>query len=232
MSFSAPLAWYWVLTPLLVAGLAVLLLLRALLHVARGRFTRGGAHAGGDVLLALAALCAGLVVLNTQSFARLTYERGVADVTVAALSPSRDIYRVTVRRLDGTNLTSACSLEGDEWLMSARVQKWKPWANILGLDSTYTLDQLANKYTSAARSNGKTITACDLSAAAPASELFGPAGLADGARLCRAARFRLGSLYAAGRWRPLSRDDDAIRAECRGAQSHRSERGDAPGLIT
>ena len=29
---------------------------------------------------------------------------------------------------------------GDEWLIGGRVQKWKPWANVLGLDATYTLD--------------------------------------------------------------------------------------------
>ncbi|MEI9886172.1 MAG: hypothetical protein WDN08_06650 [Rhizomicrobium sp.] len=31
-----------------------------------------------------------------------------------------------------------------------------------GLDATYTLDQISNKYSSAARGNGKTITSCDL----------------------------------------------------------------------
>jgi hypothetical protein len=40
--------------------------------------------------------------------------------------------------------------------------------NILGLDSTYALDQVANKYYSAARGNGRAITACDLRAPMPA----------------------------------------------------------------
>ena len=48
------------------------------------------------------------------------------------------------------------------------VQKWQPWMNILGLDSTYTLDQVANKYFSAARGNGRRITACDLEGSPPA----------------------------------------------------------------
>jgi hypothetical protein len=163
MSFSTPLAWYWVLAPLLVAALAGVLLLRALVHLAHGRLGHGGLHATGGLMLGLAALCAGLVVLNTQSFARLTKEREVAEVTVAGFDPSIDLYSVTVQRLDGTNQRIVCSLQGDEWIMSARVQKWRPWANILGLDSTYSLDQIANKYLSAARGNGKKITACDLS---------------------------------------------------------------------
>jgi hypothetical protein len=112
-------------------------------------------------------------VLNSQSFARLTAERAVADVIVAGIDPATGLYHVTVRRLDITNATTECNLSGDEWLMSARVQKWKPWANVLGLDSTYTLDQIANKYFSAARGNGKTITACDLQGAPDDGALAG-----------------------------------------------------------
>jgi len=162
MSFSTPLAWYWVAAPLVVATLAVLLLLRALFHIAHGRLGHGGLHAGGGVVLALTALCAGLIVLNSQSFARLTAERAIADIVVAGIDPADGLYHVTVRRLDIANATTECNLRGDEWLLSARVQKWKPWANVLGLDSTYTLDQIANKYSSARLSNGKLITACDL----------------------------------------------------------------------
>jgi hypothetical protein len=167
MSFTSPLNWYWVVAPLAVAVLAAVLLLRAVFHVARGRFRHGGLHATSGLVLALAALCFGLIVLNTQSYARLTAERPVAEVTVAALHPALQLYRVTVRRLDGTGIVTTCNIQGDEWLMSAAVQKWQPWANILGLDSTYALDQIANKYFSAARGNGRTITACDLRAPVP-----------------------------------------------------------------
>jgi hypothetical protein len=162
MSFTSPLAWYWVVAPLVVVVLAVVLLLRAVFHVARGRFAHGGLHATTGLVLALAALCGGLLVLNTQIYARLTAERPIAVVTVAALHPALQTYRVTVRRLDETRIVTTCDIQGDEWVMSAAVQKWRPWMNILGLDSTYTLDQLANKYFSAARGNDRLITACDL----------------------------------------------------------------------
>lgn len=175
MSFTSPLDWYWVVAPLAVAGLAIFFLLHGLVHVARGRLRHGGLHLSGGTVLALAALCFGLIVLNTQSYARLTAERPVAEVTVAALHPALQLYQVTVRRLDGTNIVTSCNIQGDEWLMSAAVQKWQPWVNILGLDSTYSLDQIANKYFSAARGNGRAITACDLRAPMPA---WMPRGLA------------------------------------------------------
>jgi hypothetical protein len=58
-------------------------------------------------------------------------------------------------------------LQGDEWDIGARVQKWKPWANVLGLNATYVLDQVSNRYFTAARGNGKPITACDLRGPSP-----------------------------------------------------------------
>ena len=177
MSFTTPLAWYWALAPLFVAVLALTLLLRALFHVAHGRFGHGGAHALSGTVLALVALAVGLVVLNTQSFARLTQERAVAEVTVASYDPTQSLYHVTVRRLDGTNIVTGCQVQGDEWMLSARVQRWKPWANVLGLDATYALDQVANKYTEAERANGKPITACDLSGPVPEANRLMPAGL-------------------------------------------------------
>lgn len=177
MSFTSPLEWYWVIAPLAVAALAVLLILRGLFHLGRARFAPAGVQTAGGLVLGLVALCLGLVVLNTQTYARLASERPVAEVTVAALHPALQQYRVTVRRLDGTRLVSDCRIQGDEWLMSAAVQKWRPWANVLGLDATYTLDQVANKYFSAARGNGRPITACDLRAPSPPANAFVPQGL-------------------------------------------------------
>jgi len=175
MSFSSPLDWYWVVAPLAVGVLAALLILRGLFHLARAHFGTAGLQGIGGLVLGLGALCLGLVVLNTQTYARLSAERPVAEVTVAALHPAIQMYRVTVRRLDGTGITTECRIQGDEWLMSAAVQKWRPWANILGLDSTYRLDQLANKYFSAARGNGRAISACDLTG--PPAKTFMPRGL-------------------------------------------------------
>src|SRR5437868_14959020 len=112
----------------------------------RGRPGRGTAHAVVGAPAALVGLAAALLGLNTQSFARLTHESLVADVRVHTLAPKQNLYRVTVVRLDGANVTQTCTIQGDEWDIGARVQKWKPWANVLGLDTTYRLDQLTNRY--------------------------------------------------------------------------------------
>ena len=168
------LGWYWIVVPLVAAGLGVFVLLRGFGHVFGGRPARGAGHLVVGSPLALLGLGVALVALNTQSFARLTHENDVANVSVKSLDASKNTYRVTIQRLDGPQQTLTCDLQGDEWEMAARVQKWKPWANVLGLDTTYTLDQVSNKYYDASRGNGRPITACDLRGPAPAVDQWVP----------------------------------------------------------
>jgi hypothetical protein len=131
-------------------------------HYGKGRAGRGTAHAIAGVPLAIVGAAVALLGFNMQTFARLTHEGSVADVWTVVLDPAKHLYRVRLTRLDGPQLSQDCILQGDEWDIGARVQKWKPWANVLGLDATYVLDQMSNRYFTAARGNGKAITACDL----------------------------------------------------------------------
>jgi len=157
----------WIVVPALIALLGLGLLLSALVHYVRGRTGRGTAHVFAGAPLAIAGLGVALVGLNTQTFARLTHEGPVADVWIMALDPAKNLYRARVTRLDGPKLSQDCLVQGDEWDIGARVQKWKPWANVLGLNATYVLDQVSNRYFTAARGNGRPITACDLKGPPP-----------------------------------------------------------------
>ena len=152
----------WFVVPLVVAGLGFLFFLAGGAHLLHGRAGRAGLGLGGGGAITIAGLAAGLFGLNLQSYSRLTYEAPVAEVSVHTQNSAEKLYTVAVHRLDGTNRTTTCTLQGDEWLLSGRVQKWKAWANELGLNATYTLDQLSNKYISAREANGKAITACDI----------------------------------------------------------------------
>jgi hypothetical protein len=177
MAFASPFDWLWVLAPIVVGTFAIVFLLRGLWHFAHLRLHWGGAHVVSGLVFGIVALAAALIVLNTRTFARLNYEAPVAEIAVTALDPSQNMFRVAVRRLDGSDRTATCTLQGDEWELSARIQKWKAWANILGLNATYALDQIANKYASAERGNGKTINSCALDAPAPSLNAYLPRGL-------------------------------------------------------
>jgi hypothetical protein len=166
--------WVLVAAPLLAAFFGVLWLLGGLGHLAGGRGVKGGRGVVGGSAVAAVGFALSLLGINAQSFARLTHEGPVAEVSVAAVDPQSDRYRVIVKRLDDSYPAQACEIQGDEWLISGRVQKWKPWANALGLDATYTLDQISNRYRTAERGNGKTITSCDIAGPAPKVNQYVP----------------------------------------------------------
>jgi hypothetical protein len=157
----------WFVVPLVVAGLGFLIFLAGTGHLLHGRAARAGLGLGGGGAITIAGLAAGLLGLNLQSYSRLTYEAPVAEISIHAQNPVEKLYTVAVHRLDGTNRTTTCTLQGDEWLLSGRVQKWKAWANELGLNATYTLDQISNMYNSAREANGKPIMACDINGPRP-----------------------------------------------------------------
>ena len=122
----------WYVVPLAIAGVGFLFFLVGMGHLVRGRFVSGGVGLGGGGVAAIAGLAVGLFGLNLQGYSRLTYEAPVAEIDVHAKDPAQKLYEVTVKRLDGSNRVETCSLQGDEWLLSGRVQKWQPWANELG----------------------------------------------------------------------------------------------------
>ena len=152
----------WWAAPLAVAAFGALFLISGFAHLFTGSPGRGSRRVVGGVATGAIGLALSLVGLNTQLFTRLIHEGPVAQVSVKAVDPANSMYQVTVHRLDGPIPDQSCTIQGDEWLIGGRVQKWEPWANVLGMDTTYTLDQISNKYTSAERGNGKTITSCDL----------------------------------------------------------------------
>ena len=156
-----------VVAPLVLAGLGFVTFLFGAGHMLRGRFAQAGFRLGGGGAATIVGLAAGLIGLNLQSYQRLTYEVPLAEVSVKAVNPSERIFTLTVRRLDGTNRVQNCTLQGDAWEIGGRFQKWQAWANELGLNATYTLDQITNRYNTAADGNGQKITACDIAGPSP-----------------------------------------------------------------
>jgi hypothetical protein len=164
----------WLVAPLIAGVAGVLIFFLGLGHLFRGRPATGGGHVVVGTPLAVGGFALALLGLNTQTYSRLTHEGPVAEVSVKAIDRATSRYAVTVHRLDGSNRIETCELQGDDWVLSGRVQKWKAWANVLGLDATYTLNQLSNMYSSAARGNGKIITSCDIGGEPPQVDQYVP----------------------------------------------------------
>src|SRR5215470_4275467 len=124
----------WIAVPALVAVFGAVLFFRGLGHVGSGSPGKGTAHVAVGAPVTVIGLALSLLGFNSMTFARLTHEGPVADVSVKSVDPSRNLWQVTVRRLDGPKLAQVCTVQGDEWDIGARVHKWKPWANVMGLD--------------------------------------------------------------------------------------------------
>jgi hypothetical protein len=126
---------------LLLAVVSALVLLAAA-RAARGRPVLAAAGGlGAAALLALAALCAALAA-SVHGYRALTREEVAAVVEIEPVVRQRFVARVTLA--DGR--PRRFELAGDELYVDARVLKWTPWANLLGLHTSYALDRIAGRY--------------------------------------------------------------------------------------
>ncbi len=131
---------------LILSALLLLLMLLALWRAAARLRRRRLASSGLWGLQSLLWLSLFFLVLmvysNLQTYRRLTHEQPVADVYLRQLAPRR--YQLSLV-LPGREKDDYFLLEGDQWQLDARVLKWKPWANLLGLDTHYRLDRLSSR---------------------------------------------------------------------------------------
>lgn len=136
------MVWWWWILPTVVGVIGLAVVLSGLGWMFRGRPFKGGRGViGGGLVLAVGAVV-GLLGLNLQTYHRLTWEKPVAEIELRQIAPQQ--YSATLTQPDGTS--NEFELRGDEWRVEARVLKWKPWANVLGLDTQYRLDRLSGRY--------------------------------------------------------------------------------------
>ncbi len=118
---------------LTVTGIAALLRLhpmRALVRVL-----------AGSLLLALGAIAA-MIAVGMAGYRALTHETSALRIEIAPVAPQH--FTAAVHWPDGT--TANYTLSGDEIYVDAKVLKWKPWANVLGLTTSYQMDRIAGRY--------------------------------------------------------------------------------------
>lgn len=141
------MAWWWWIIPGVVGVVGLAIVLSGLGWMFRGRPFKGGRGVlGGGVFLGVAAIV-GLLGLNIQTYQRLAYDRQVATIEIHQKGPQlfdATVVEPAVGEFPGA--TNTFELNGDEWRIEARVLRWKPWANVLGLDSQYRLDRFSGRY--------------------------------------------------------------------------------------
>ena len=142
------MVWWWWIIPAVVGLIGLALLIRGLGALFRGHPVSAVLGVVGGGGFTAAAIIAALLALDVQTYARLSYERPVATIQTRQLGPQ--YFEATVMQPPMGEREPAVSnlypLHGDEWRIEAQVLKWKPWANVLGLDTQYRLDRLSGRY--------------------------------------------------------------------------------------
>jgi hypothetical protein len=111
-------------------------------RAARGRpFVAFAGAVTALALFAVAALC-GALALSLHGYRALTREEVAAVVEIRPLTRQRFVARVTLP----SGRMQSYEIAGDELYVDARVLKWHPWVNLLGLHTHYALDRIGGRY--------------------------------------------------------------------------------------
>ena len=142
------LVWWWWIIPAFLALVGGVTLIAGTGAFFGGRPVSGLLRMIGGAGVGAGAAFVALAGMNVQTYARLSYERPVATLELERVGPQHFtaslVLPETEARPEGARQTY--DIYGDEWRIEARVLKWQPWANVLGLDSQYQLDRLSGRY--------------------------------------------------------------------------------------
>lgn len=127
---------------IVLGALGVALLLAGLRALWRVRIWGFTTRTLLGLLLLAAGASAGAIAIGVQGYQALTQEELVARVSIVPKGEQRFDARFTFpdsreRRFE---------LSGDEIYVDAHILKWKPYANLVGLQTMWDLDRVAGRY--------------------------------------------------------------------------------------
>lgn len=127
---------------LILATIGVLLLVAAIFILKKRRYI--ASFAGVCLAVTLFSMAGLLITVSaaTKGYRALTKEEVAAVVTIEPTAPQK--FNALFRFPDGRE--ARFGLAGDQFYVDARILKWKPIVNILGLHTAYELDRIAGRY--------------------------------------------------------------------------------------
>lgn len=161
------------LTPLFLAAavcavLGLVLVLAGIAALVRARPIRFTVRTLSGLLLMAVGALAATISVGVQGYRALTHEELAAILVVRPEGPQR--FRATVRTPEGRE--ASYDIAGDQIYVDARILKWKPIANVLGLNTAYELDRIGGRYRDIAQERSAERTVYALGAERPV-DLFG-----------------------------------------------------------
>lgn len=142
------------LTAAALALMGAVLIVKSAVSVLRFRPRGSIRRILAGVFLASGAVIGGVLALGLQGYRGLTHEEIAARLTVKPVGPQR--FEAKVRFADGRDATY--QLAGDEVYVDARILKWHPVLNMLGVHTAYELNRVAGRYQSIEQERSATRT--------------------------------------------------------------------------
>lgn len=134
-------------SPYLLAALAlgilgIILIIAGIVALVRAHVLSFTVQSLAGLLLLTMGALSGMIAIGIQGYQALTREEVAAHISVVPTSPQH--FSATFRYPDGR--TATFNIAGDEIYVDARILKWQPLANILGLHTAYELDRVGGRY--------------------------------------------------------------------------------------
>ncbi len=127
---------------LLFAALTALLVMVAMgCWRTRRRVSSLVSYLAAALAFSLAALC-GTITIGIRGYHALTHEVVAATIRTEPLGPHQ--FRATITMPNGK--LHMFDLAGDAVFVDARILKWRPIVNLLGLHTAYELDRVGGRY--------------------------------------------------------------------------------------
>jgi hypothetical protein len=137
----------WWAVPAFVALIGILLVVGGVGRLFKLKFIGGGFRSLLGLLCLALALVAGLIGLNLQTYAQLTKERLAGRVTLRSVGEYR--YMASIDIADNgvlRNQPREVEVTGEMIHVGGPVLKFKGWANVIGIDSIYRVDEARGSY--------------------------------------------------------------------------------------
>jgi hypothetical protein len=110
------------------------------------------------LLLLAAGLLAGAIAIGVQGYRALTHEELVARILITPVAGQR----FEARFVFPDSREQTYQLAGDEIYVDARILKWTPYANLIGLHTMWDLDRVSGRYRSIDQEKAETRTVYSL----------------------------------------------------------------------